>query len=83
MQILGVYPFRITRDMDIEILEEEAHDLLVTIDRENPAPGSSVRWCGWRCVPETPQRIREFLLSKLEIEQDDLYEERGVLGASR
>jgi polyphosphate kinase len=32
--------------------------------------------------PDTPQRIREFLLSKLEIEEDDLYEETGILGAS-
>ena len=81
MQILGVYPFRITRDMDIEIMEEEAHDLLVTIDREirRRKFGAVVRL---EVHPDTPQRIREFLLSKLEIEEDDLYEESGVLGAS-
>ncbi|RPH69513.1 MAG: polyphosphate kinase 1 [Myxococcaceae bacterium] len=81
MQILGVFPFRITRDMDIEILEEEAHDLLVTIDREirRRKFGAVVRL---EVHPDTPQRIREFLLSKLEIEEDDLYEESGVLGAS-
>jgi polyphosphate kinase len=81
MQILGVHPFRITRDMDIEIMEEEAHDLLVTIDREirRRKFGAVVRL---EVHPDTPQRIREFLLSKLEIEEDDLYEERGVLGAS-
>jgi polyphosphate kinase len=81
MQILGVYPFRITRDMDIEIMEEEAHDLLVTIDREirRRKFGAVVRL---EVHPDTPQRIREFLLSKLEIEQDDLYVESGVLGAS-
>jgi len=81
MQILGVYPFRITRDMDIEIMEEEAHDLLLTIDREirRRKFGAVVRL---EVQPDTPQRIREFLLSKLEIEEDDLYEERGVLGAS-
>lgn len=81
MQILGVYPFRITRDMDMEIMEEEAHDLLVTIDREirRRKFGAVVRL---EVHPDTPQRIREFLLSKLEIEEDDLYEESGVLGAS-
>jgi polyphosphate kinase len=81
MQILGVHPFRITRDMDIEIMEEEAHDLLVTIDREirRRKFGAVVRL---EVHPDTPQRIREFLLSKLEIEEDDLYEESGVLGAS-
>ena len=81
MQILGVYPFRITRDMDMEIMEEEAHDLLVTIDREirRRKFGAVVRL---EVHPDTPQRIREFLLSKLEIEEDDLYQEIGVLGAS-
>ncbi|HZX42925.1 MAG TPA: polyphosphate kinase 1, partial [Myxococcaceae bacterium] len=81
MQILGVYPFRITRDMDMEIMEEEAHDLLVTIDREirRRKFGAVVRL---EVHPDTPARIREFLLSKLEIEEDDLYEESGVLGAS-
>jgi polyphosphate kinase len=81
MQILGVYPFRITRDMDLEIMEEEAHDLLVTIDREirRRKFGAVVRL---EVHPDTPSRIREFLLSKLEIEEDDLYEESGVLGAS-
>ena len=81
MQILGVHPFRITRDMDLEIMEEEAHDLLVTIDREirRRKFGAVVRL---EVHPDTPQRIREFLLSKLEIEEDDLYEESGVLGAS-
>jgi len=81
MQILGVYPFRITRDMDMEIMEEEAHDLLVTIDREirRRKFGAVVRL---EVHPDTPPRIREFLLSKLEIEQDDLYEESSVLGAS-
>ena len=81
MQILGVFPFRITRDMDMEIMEEEAHDLLVTIDREirRRKFGAVVRL---EVHPDTPQRIREFLLSKLEIEEDDLYEESGILGAS-
>ena len=81
MQILGVYPFRITRDMDLEIMEEEAHDLLLTIDREirRRKFGAVVRL---EVHPHTPQRIREFLLSKLEIEEDDLYAESRVLGAS-
>ena len=34
MEILGTYPFRVTRDMDYDILEDEAHDLLSIVDRE-------------------------------------------------
>lgn len=81
MQILGVHPFRITRDMELEIMEEEAHDLLVTIDREirRRKFGAVVRL---EVHPDSPQRIREFLLGKLEIEQDDLYEVPGLLGGS-
>jgi polyphosphate kinase len=81
MQILGVHPFRITRDMELEIMEEEAHDLLVTIDREirRRKFGAVVRL---EVHPDSPQRIREFLLGKLEIEEDDLYEVPGLLGAS-
>jgi len=30
----GSYPFRVTRDMDIDILEDEASDLLSAVDRE-------------------------------------------------
>jgi polyphosphate kinase len=81
MEIVGCHPFRITRDMDLEIMQEEAHDLLVTIDREirRRKFGAVVRL---EVHPDTPQRIREFLLSKLEIEEDDLYEEPGILGAA-
>jgi polyphosphate kinase len=81
MQILGVHPFRITRDMDLEIMEEEAHDLLVTIDREirRRKFGAVVRL---EVHPDSPKRIREFLLGKLEIEEDDLYEVPGLLGAA-
>jgi len=34
MEILGCHPFRVTRDMDIDILDDEAHDLLSIVDRE-------------------------------------------------
>ena len=74
METLGCYPFRITRDMDLEILQEEAHDLLVTIDREirRRKFGAVVRL---EVHPDTPQRIREFLLSS--------WRSRGRLRGSR
>src|SRR5262249_25803564 len=34
MQIAGCFPFRVTRDMDLDILEQEADDLLSIVDRE-------------------------------------------------
>jgi len=81
MNVLGCYPFRVTRDMDLEILEEEAADLLETVDREirKRRFGAAVRL---EVSPGIPERIRQLLLEKLEIDQDDVYETPGLLGLS-
>jgi polyphosphate kinase len=79
MEILGCHPFRVTRDMDIAILEEEAHDLLSIVDREirKRRFGACVRL---EVTIGTPDRIRRLLLDKLEIDDQDLYEAPGPLG---
>src|SRR5450432_410364 len=81
MNVIGCYPFRVTRDMDLEILEEEAADLLETVDRQirKRRFGAAVRL---EVSPGIPERIRKLLLEKLEIDQDDLYETSGLLGLS-
>ncbi len=79
MQILGCYPFRVTRDMDMEILEEEAHDLLSIVNREirKRRFGACVRL---EVDPGVPDRVRRLLVGKLEIDDEDVYECRGPLG---
>jgi polyphosphate kinase len=79
LEILGTYPFRITRDMDLDILEEEADDLLSTVDRElrRRRFGACVRL---EVDAEIPDRVRKLLLEKLEIDADDVYESTGPLG---
>ncbi|HEY3595442.1 MAG TPA: polyphosphate kinase 1, partial [Polyangiaceae bacterium] len=81
MEIVGHYPFRVTRDMDVEILEDEAHDLLAAVDREirQRRFGACVRL---EVDPVVPERIRQFLIEKLEIDKDDVYESPGLLGLS-
>src|SRR5262249_24656007 len=81
MRIVGVYPFRITRDMDLAILEAEADDLLQVVDREvrRRRFGDVVRL---EIDPQTPERIRRLLLDKLQLGADDLYECAAPLGAS-
>jgi polyphosphate kinase len=81
MEIVGTYPFRITRDMDVEILEEEARDLLSTVDRtiRQRRFGACVRLEVGAGIPE---RIRARLLEKLEIDEEDVYESAGPLGLS-
>jgi polyphosphate kinase len=81
MNVVGCYPFRVTRDMDLEILEEEAADLLETVDREirKRRFGAAVRL---EVSPGVPERIRKLLLEKLEIDEDDAYVTSGLLGLS-
>ena len=81
MEVLSCYPFRVTRDMDIAILEDEAHDLLSIVDREvrRRRFGACVRL---EVDAGIPARIRRLLVEKLEIDEDDVYESSGPLGLS-
>ena len=81
VNVVGCYPFRVTRDMDLDILEDEAADLLATIDRElrQRRFGAAVRL---ELSPGVPDRIRKLFLEKLEIDEDDVYETAGMLGLS-
>jgi polyphosphate kinase len=79
MEILGCYPFRVTRDMDIDILEDEAHDLLSIVDREvrRRRFGACVRL---EVDVGIPERIRRLLVEKLEIDEEDVYASPAPLG---
>jgi polyphosphate kinase len=79
MEILGTYPFRVTRDMDYDILEEEAHDLLSIVDREirRRRFGACVRL---EVAAGIPERVRRLLVEKLSIDEEDVYEASGPLG---
>jgi polyphosphate kinase len=79
MEILGCYPFRVTRDMDIDILEDEAHDLLSIVDREvrRRRFGACVRL---EVDVGIPERIRRLLVEKLEIDEEDVYVSPAPLG---
>jgi polyphosphate kinase len=82
LEILGCHPFRVTRDMDIDILEDEAHDLLSVVDREvrQRRFGACVRL---ELAAGVPDRIRRMLLEKLEIDDEDAYASTGPLGLAR
>jgi len=79
--LVGAYPFRVTRDMDIDILEDEAGDLLAVVDREIQRRrfGAAVRL---ELGPDVPPRVRSLLLEKLQIDEDDVYVSEGTLGLS-
>ncbi|MES1189178.1 MAG: polyphosphate kinase 1 [Myxococcales bacterium] len=81
LDIRGCHPFRVTRDMDLDVLEDAAGDLLSAVDRgvRKRRFGAAVRL---EVSPQLPPHIRQLLLEKLEIEADDLYESRAPLGLS-
>ncbi|HEU5100843.1 MAG TPA: polyphosphate kinase 1 [Roseiflexaceae bacterium] len=81
MEVVEAYVFRITRNADMEIQEEEAADLLRTIEQgvRQRRFGAVVRLT---IQHDMPQRIRDLLLANLKITPDDLYEVVGPPGMS-
>ncbi|HEX6387756.1 MAG TPA: polyphosphate kinase 1 [Anaerolineae bacterium] len=81
MDIVAAYPFRVTRDTDIEIQEEEADDLLLTMEENLRRRhfGSVVRL---ELDESMPQDIRNILVSNLQIGTHDVYTADGPLGLS-
>ncbi len=81
MQILGASAFRVTRDADIEIREDEAGDLLDSV-AENVRRrrfGAAIRLEVEERCPET---VRELLRGELELGPEDVYAVDGPLGAA-
>ncbi len=70
--------FRVTRDADIEIREEEAEDLLRLIQEElrRRRFGTPVRL---EVSPDMPSDMIEYLTSSLDLQADDVYEFDGPL----
>ena len=79
LDIVSSHLFRVTRDADIEIQEDEASDLLATIEQEvrRRRFGAVVRL---EVAPKTPKRVRKLLVKQLEITENEIYEVDGPLG---
>jgi polyphosphate kinase len=81
MEIEAAYPFRVTRNTDMEIQEEEADDLLLTIEENLRRRhfGFVVRL---ELDANTPDHIRSILIANLQIGYYDVYTFDGPLGLS-
>ncbi|OKH28936.1 polyphosphate kinase 1 [Chroogloeocystis siderophila] len=80
MNIQEYYLFRITRDSDLELEEDEADDLLQAIEQElrkRRVGGSTVRL---EIESHIPEPVRLKLLQELDLEETDVYEIQGLLG---
>jgi len=71
-RVLGCSPFRVTRNFDLSIDEDEADDLLKTIQKElrRRERGSAVRL---EIAHDTPIEVVVFLRQALRLETDDVY----------
>jgi len=80
MNIQEYYPFRITRNADLELEEDEAGDLMRAIEQElrkRRFGGSVVRM---EVQASMPAPVREMLRRELELGERDVYEVDGILG---
>jgi polyphosphate kinase len=81
-KILGYWPFRVTRNSELYIDEEETANLLKAVENElhNRRKGDAVRL---EVEHECPPFIREALLKTLRLTEDDLYLIDGPLNPTR
>jgi polyphosphate kinase len=72
-------PFRVTRNADLALEDEEADDLLAAIEVElrRRRFGRAVRL---EVDSSMTEEIRELLMRELELDADDVYEQRVTLG---
>ncbi|MBD2231867.1 polyphosphate kinase 1 [Phormidium tenue] len=80
MVVQGHYCFRITRDADLAVEEDEADDLMLAIEQElrkRRVGGSAVRMEIQRA---TPGPVRAMLIEELGLAETDVYDIDGLLG---
>ncbi len=79
MEIVAAYPFRVTRDADIEIEEDDAADLLKAIEESMGLRefGSVVRL---QVNDKMPRKIRDLLLKNFNLAPYQIYAVDGPLG---
>jgi polyphosphate kinase len=79
MEIVSYCPFRITRDAELDIEEEEADDLISALQEElrKQKFGSVVRM---EIASDIPPEIRKELIEQLGITEADVYDIPGLIG---
>ena len=80
MNIQECYAFRVTRNADLDVEEDEADDLLLAIEKElqkRRIGGSAVRL---EIQADVPPEIRATVIRELALEENDVYDLEGLLG---
>lgn len=80
MMIQECHPFRVTRNADLSVEEDEADDLLMAIEQElrkRRVGKSAVRL---EIQASTPENVKLRLMEDLGLEEIDVYDVEGLLG---
>jgi polyphosphate kinase len=82
MQVTGCYQFRLTRNSDLFVREEEIDDLLMALEGELPQRnyGEAVRL---EVADNCPGPVADFLLRQFKLSQEDLFQVNGLVNLNR
>jgi len=82
MTVVGSYQFRVTRNSELFVDEEEVKDLRTALRGELPHRqfGDEVRL---EVADDCPQQVSDFLLAQFKLAQDDLYRVDGPVNLVR
>ena len=84
MKVKGCYQFRVTRNSDLCVDEEEVENLRTRCKGELLAAATSATRCGWRSPTNCPTTMIEFLLRAVRARpSDDLYRVDGPVNLNR
>ena len=80
MEIVAVHPFRVTRDLDLDLEIDEADDLLAAIEsilRQRERSPEAVRL---EVHGSMPKAVRKLIEEELHVDPSDVYVTRSMLG---
>ncbi len=82
MKVTGCYQFRITRNSDLFVDEEEIDDLLRAVEGElaSRRTGAVVRL---EVAHDCPEVMLQFLLKTFQLSEDDMYQVNGPVNLNR
>jgi len=82
MKVKGCYQFRVTRNADITVQEEEANDLMQAIEGKLTTRRFA-RAVRLEVQDDCPQEMIDFLLQKFELHSTDVYQVNGPVNLHR
>ncbi|TMC84081.1 MAG: polyphosphate kinase 1 [Chloroflexi bacterium] len=79
MEIIAHYPFRVTRDGDLDDVDSDAEDLLAAIQTELRRRRRHARVVRLEVDPRMSSEVLELLMRELELQPADVYQIDGLL----